>query len=148
MTTAMIPSPFISSSAAPAALLKLLILDDDRSTREACREVAILLGCRATMTESPEQALWVLESEKIDVVLLGLKVPESARQMLFHRIKKRQPNIEVVIMSTDCRAQAAVDALRSRAFDYLAKPFGLEELKVCLRGEADRLQDKVETYKV
>lgn len=148
MTTAMTPSPFVSNSAAPAALLKLLILDDDRSTREACREVAILLGCRATMTESPEQALWVLESEKIDVVLLGLKVPESARQMLFHRIKKRQPNIEVVIMSTDCRAQAAVDALKSGAFDYLAKPFGLEELKVCLRGVADRLQAKVETYKV
>jgi DNA-binding response OmpR family regulator len=56
-------------------LLNLLILDRDRFVREACREAAASLGYRASTTESVDQAVWLVESQSIDVVLLDLSLP-------------------------------------------------------------------------
>jgi len=128
-------------------LLNLLIADDDCFVREACREAATALGYRATATESAEQALWMVESQNIDVVLLGLKLPEAARLEVLRQIKHRRPAIEVVMTGIGT-AQPAVQAMKAGAYDYLAKPFDLEDLKRLLEGVATRLSTKVETRRL
>jgi DNA-binding NtrC family response regulator len=82
MTTAIAPSTFVPSnppSFAPATLLNVLIVDEDRFVREACREAATALGYRTSACQSAEQAIWQIESQPIDVVLLDLGSPDARR---------------------------------------------------------------------
>ena len=61
-----------------ADLLNLLIVDDERSVREGCREVAQSLGFNTFVAENAEHAYRVLEAQNIDVVLLDLRLPGGA----------------------------------------------------------------------
>jgi len=126
-------------------LLNLLIVDDDRPLREACRQAAGALGYQAATTESAEQALRLIESQNTDIVLLGLKLSDVARLTLLRQIKQRRPGIDIVTMTTNGASQPAVEAMKAGACDYLTKPLGLEELKLVLQGLADQFKAKVET---
>jgi DNA-binding NtrC family response regulator len=146
MTTALIPSALAAATTPPLechAMLNLLVVDDDRAVRASCHEAAAALGYRVTTTESGEQAVWLIESQSIDVVLLGLRLCDAARLGLLRQIKRRRPSTEIVVMSTNDRAQPAVDALKGGACDYLTKPFGLRELQIVLGGASARLQQRI-----
>src|SRR5437016_5583253 len=129
MNGAITPSNLAAASVPPfqrSALLNLLIVDDDQAVREACQQAAGDLGYQATTTRSAEQTLWLIESQNIDVVLLGLKLPDAARLTLLRQIKQQRPGIEIVVMTANGTAQPAVEAMKAGACDYLTKPFGLE----------------------
>ena len=146
MTTLMTPGTLVPNralSVQPSALLNLLIVDDDQPAREACREAAGALGCQAMVTDSVERALWIVNSRNIDVVLLGLKLPDAARLQVLRQIKQKRSGVELVIMATNAAARPVVEAIRSGACDYLTKPFGLEELRVSLERVARQLQSRI-----
>jgi len=78
MTAAIAPTSFSAPALRPPenpALLNLLIVDDERAVREAAREAALVLGYRAAASDSADQAMRLLESQSIDVVLLDMKLP-------------------------------------------------------------------------
>ena len=66
----------------PANFLNLLIVDDERAIREACREVAIPLGFSAHIADSAEQAFRALDAQNFDAVLLDLACPAEEAWML------------------------------------------------------------------
>ena len=81
MTAAIAPtsfSPSVLRSTENPALLNLLIVDDERAVREAAREAALVLGYRAAASDSLDQAMRLLESQSIDVVLLDMKLPGAS----------------------------------------------------------------------
>jgi two-component system, NtrC family, response regulator HydG len=151
MTTAMIPSTLVPNHAPScdaAALLNVLIVDDDQPAREACREATAALACRTTVTDSVEQALWLVALHEIDVVLLGLKLSDAARLQILRQIKQKRSDVELVIMATNTAARPAVEAIRAGACDYLTKPFGLEELRLSLERVARQLQSRIATQQL
>jgi two-component system response regulator HydG len=142
----MIPSTLVPKSALsaqPSALLNLLIVDDDRPAREGCREAAGALGCQTIVADCVEQALWLVSSRNIDVVLLGLKLADAARLQVLRQIKQKRSGVEIVIMATNAAARPAVEAIRAGACDYLTKPFGLEELRLSLERVASQLKSRI-----
>jgi DNA-binding NtrC family response regulator len=126
------------------ALLHFLVVDDDRIVREACREAAGILGYRATAVESIEQALWLAQSTPIDLVLLGMKSEAITRNVL-RDMKRRRPNIEVIVMTSQGTVESAVEAMKAGALDYIAKPFGLADLKNVLTAAASHLRTRAES---
>jgi len=144
MAAAIVPlAPSNAPPFEPRPLLNLLIVDDDRPVREACRQAATSLGFGATSADSADQALWMVESEDIDAVLLGLKLSDPARVALLRQIKERRPGVEVIVMTTNATAQPAVEAMKAGACDCLIKPFGLQEVKLVLKGVSARLQSRI-----
>ncbi len=125
-------------------LFNLLILDNDRFVRETCREAAVTLGYRATATESVEQALWLVGSQSIDVILVDLNFPGAIGLEVLQQIKRRRPDIEVIVMTGNGTVQSAVQAMKAGAFDCVSKPFGLEELRLLLERVGDQLKRKTE----
>ncbi len=147
MTAALAPTPFSTPAARPVenpALLNLLIVDDDRAVREAAREAALVLGYRAAASDSAEQALRLLESQGIDVVLLDLKLPGTGGVETLRQIKHRRPDIEVVVITGHGTVESAVQAMKAGAYDFMTKPFSLEELKLLLERVAAHLKLKTE----
>ena len=99
MTTAIAPSTFVPlnpPTCEHSTLLNLLVVNDDRLVREACRETATALGYRASACQSAEQAIWLIESQPIDVVLLDFDPPDARRLDVLRELKRRRPDVEVI----------------------------------------------------
>ena len=113
-----------------ANLLNLVIVDDERAVRDVCREVAQSLGFNTLVAESAEHAYRLLESQSIDAVLLDLKLPGAGGIEALHKIKQRRPDAEVVVVTGYATVQSAVQAMKNGAYDYVTKPFTMDELKL------------------
>jgi len=101
---------------------RLLIVDDERGVRESLR--AILHGdCEVLTASSGDEALAIVGREAVDVVTLDLKMPGLDGIGVLERIKEIDPDIEVLIITGYGTIDTAVQGLRFRAFDYIAKPF-------------------------
>jgi two-component system response regulator HydG len=127
-----------------ANFLNLLILDEDRAVREAAREVAHSLGFSTHIAESPEQAYRALESHSIDAVLLDLRLPDSGGMKALLTIKQHRPDAVVVVVTGYGTVQSAVQAMKNGAYDYVTKPFSMEELRLLLERVGGHLRVKTE----
>ena len=78
MTSAALSPAPVTPQIEPANFLNLLIVDDERSIREACREVAQSLGFSAYVADSAEHAYRFLDTQPFDAVLLDLRLPAPA----------------------------------------------------------------------
>jgi DNA-binding NtrC family response regulator len=127
-----------------ANFLNLLIVDDDRTIREACREVAQSLGFNTQIADSAEQALRVLESSGTDAVLLDLRLPGAGGLEALHVIKKNRADALVIVVTGYGTVKSAVQAMKDGAYDYVTKPFSMEELRLLLERVAGHLRLKTE----
>jgi two-component system response regulator HydG len=124
--------------AAPTmAPLNVLVIDDEKSIRDGCRLAAEGLGFKAYIAENAGNAYKALESQNLDIVLLDMKLPGSASGLdMLNEIRSRYPNVVIIVMTGYATVQSAVQAMRSGAYDYLSKPFNLEELRLTLQRAA------------
>src|SRR5580704_15917771 len=138
MTTAAAISPQVPQIEG-ANFLNLMIVDDERAIREVCREVAQSLGFTTSVADSAEHAYRVMESQNVDVLLLDLKLPGAGGLEALHRIKERRPDSVVVVVTGYGTVQSAVQAMKNGAYDYVTKPFSMDELRMLLDRVASHL---------
>ena len=144
MTSAALSPIAVAPQIEPANFLNLLIVDDERSIREACREVALSLGYSAFVADCAEQAYRALETQNFDAVLLDLRLPGAGGLDALRRIKERRPEAVVVVVTGYGTVQSAVQAMKNGAYDYVTKPFSVDELKLLLERVASHLRLKTE----
>ncbi len=123
-----------------ANLLNLLVVDDERAVREGCRDAAQTAGFNTFVADSAEHAYKVLDTQNIDIVLLDLKLPGASGLEALRTVKSRRPNSVVVIITGYATVSSAVQAMRMGAFDYISKPFTLDELRIMLERSMDELK--------
>jgi two-component system response regulator HydG len=134
----------VPASVVGPTLLSLLIVDDDRFVRDTCREAASSLGYRASSAESAEQAVRAIESQNIDVVFFDLKQPAAGGLEALQRMKSLRPDLEIIVITGHGTVQTAVQAMKAGAYDFVTKPFTLDELKILLERVATHLKLKTE----
>jgi len=122
----------LDEQTADTNLLNLLIVDDERSIRESCREVATTLGFNTYIADSPEHCYRVLDTTNVDVALLDLRLPGTNGMEVLREIKRRRPETVVVIMTGFATVPSAVQAMKGGAYDYVTKPFTFDELRLVL----------------
>ena len=127
-----------------ANFLNLLIVDDERAVREACREVAQSLGYNSFVADSAEHAYRILDSQNIDAILLDLKLPGAGGLEALHQIKQQRPDAVVVVVTGYGTVQSAVHAMKNGAYDYVTKPFSMDELRLLLERVSNHLKLKTE----
>jgi DNA-binding NtrC family response regulator len=136
------PTPSHPLQIAGANFLNLLIVDDDRIIREACREVAQALGFNTQVAESAEQACRLLDNSRPDAVLLDLR--GSGGLEALHTIKQHRAEALVIVVTGYGTVKSAVQAMKDGAYDYVTKPFSMEELRLLLERVAGHLRLKTE----
>jgi len=121
-----------------ASAVSVLVIDDEKGIRGACRDTAERLGYRASVAENAGNAYKVLESQSIDIVLLDMKLPGSNSGLeMLKDIRSRYPHTVVIVITGDAKVRDAVEAIKSGAYDYLGKPFDHDDLRLILqRAEA------------
>src|SRR5690242_6977099 len=127
-----------------ANFLNLMIVDDERSIREACREVGQILGFNTFVADSAEHAYRTMEAQPVDVVLLDLRLPGAGGLEALHHIKAQRPDAVVVLVTGYGTVQSAVQAMKNGAYDYVTKPFSMDELRLLLERVASHLKLKTE----
>jgi len=137
-------SSYIPPQIEGANLLNLLIVDDERSVREVCREVAQSLGFNTSVADSAEHAYRMLDAQGIDVVMLDLKLPGVGGMEALRQIKERRPEAAIIVVTGYGTVQSAVQAMKNGAYDFVTKPFSMEELRLLLDRVSAHLKLKTE----
>ncbi|HEY1462488.1 MAG TPA: sigma-54 dependent transcriptional regulator [Terriglobales bacterium] len=127
-----------------ANFLNLLIVDDERAIREVCRDVAQSMGFNTYVADSAEHAYRMLEPQGVDVVLLDLKLPGAGGLEALHQIHERRPDAVVIVVTGYGTVHSAVQAMKNGAYDYVTKPFSMDELRLLLDRVSGHLKLKTE----
>ncbi len=106
----------------------ILIVEDDDTLREALCDTAQMAGYTALPAAHGNAALNLLDDNDIDLVISDIQMQPLDGNALLREIRKRDRGLPVVLMTAYGSIQAAVDAMREGATDYLVKPFEAEVL--------------------
>jgi two-component system response regulator AtoC len=120
--------------------VRFLIVDDQQSIRKLCMTIGSSLGFVCAEAESAEDALIYLESNAADIVLVDLKMANMSGLEVLGTLKKMLPRTEVAIMTGYGSVETAVQAMRLGAYDYITKPFRVEEMKLVLQRMAEKVR--------
>jgi len=128
---------FIPQLAEPAVRMHLLVVDPDPAVRSACAEIAASLGYAVESTGDMSQARTLLRGCAADILLVNLPFGSSAGLELVSEVKLLYPQTSVIAMTSSNSVNAAVEAMRCGASDYLTKPFAMDELSTVLDRAAE-----------
>jgi two-component system response regulator AtoC len=129
---------------------RILIVDDDESTRRFLAALLTALGHEVAWAESGEEALRRLREPPVpELVLLDLVLPGIGGLEVLDRVRQSHPSLPVIVLSSEGRLKTVVDAVKRGASDYLTKPFGDQELELAIRNafEKQLLRDEVRTLR-
>jgi DNA-binding NtrC family response regulator len=103
-------------------------MDDEPVLRNIISDMIKPLGHKIFLAENGSQAVSQGKREFFDIALLDIKVPDMGGLEVMAELKKINPNILCVMLSSFADVQIAVSAIKLGAFDYIPKPFKEEEV--------------------
>ena len=110
----------------------ILIVDDDEVMQETLSDVLKKRGYEIFSAGSGNGALATIKKNVIDLILLDMRLPDIDGLEVLKKIKEFDTEIIVIIMTAYSDVQTAVSSMKSGAYDYINKPFELEELKLLI----------------
>jgi len=120
--------------------VRLLVVDDQQSIRRLCMTIGAALGFECHEAESAETALLHCDAVAPDLVLVDQRMAQMSGLEFLAELKKRLPRTEVAIMTGYGSIESAVQAMKLGAYDYITKPFRVEEIKITLKRMADKVR--------
>lgn len=118
------------------------IVDDDSSIRWVLERALAGAGLSCTTFESGHQVLEALASKTPDVLLSDIRMPGMDGLTLLKQIKQHHPVLPVIIMTAHSDLEAAVSAYQQGAFDYLPKPFDIDEATALVNRAINHYQEQ------
>jgi two-component system, NtrC family, response regulator PilR len=118
---------------------RLLIVDDEASLLEFLSLLFRQEGYHTTTAGSVAAARQVLaEGEGFDLLLCDLYMPDGSGMDLLREVRQQHPQTSVIVMTAYTSTGSAIEAMRAGAYDYLSKPFDVEEVKVLVQKALER----------
>lgn len=127
---------------------KVLIIDDEKSIRNAIREILEYEKFEIDEAEDGLAGVVKVKSNQYDVILCDIKMPKMDGTDVLERILLLAPDTPVVMISGHGDIETAVDLLKLGAYDYIPKPLDLNRLLVSVRNALDRTEIVAETKKL
>jgi two-component system response regulator HydG len=115
-----------------AAMARLLVVDDEPAHRDSLRRIFERAGHEVTLARDGDEALALLQSVPVDVVLTDLVMPRTDGMAVLAATRQLRPQADVVLMTAYGNVENAVLAMRKGAADFLAKPTRRGELLACI----------------
>jgi DNA-binding NtrC family response regulator len=127
--------------------LRLLIVDDEEASRYGMRRALTTFGYNVSEADSAEAARILIKQQEPDLMLLDVNLPGISGLDLLKELEDAKPSDEsgegsdsgplVIIITAHGSERMAVEAVKSGAYDYLSKPFELDELRLVVKNAAE-----------
>ena len=112
---------------------KILVADDDASLRRVLEYNLAKEGYAVLTADSGEQALALLDAERVDLLITDIKMPGMDGMDLLKRVRQASPETQVIVITAFGTIEMAVEAMKAGAFEYVTKPFNRDELSLAVR---------------
>lgn len=112
---------------------RILLVDDDKNTANGLRKILLQDGYDTNCTYTGKEALNLIATEHFDIVITDMKLPDISGFSIIEKVKKKDIDIAVVMITAFSSVQTAIDAMKKGADDYLTKPVNIEELELILK---------------
>ncbi len=107
----------------------ILIVDDEIEMRVSCRKILEYRGYTVFEAGNGEEALHIFESNKIDLVLVDIRMPHMNGIELMRKMREMRPDILFIVISAFPTIENAIETTKQGAFDFLVKPFSQAQLE-------------------
>lgn len=121
----------------------ILVVDDDEVTRKLLHEILAKEGYVVTQAESGEQAVKKLKTERFPIVLSDIRMLELDGMAVLREVKKSSPDSVVILMTGFGNMEGAIEAIQEGAFDYVSKPFKIDDLKTVVARAAKQWETRI-----
>ena len=127
--------------------LRLLIVDDEEASRYGMRRALSTFGYNISEAGSAEAARALIKQQAFDLLLLDVNLPGLSGLEFLREIQNTNGNAPLVIIITAHGSERmAVEAVKGGAYDYLSKPFELDDLRLVIKNAAETIELRRENY--
>ena len=128
--------------------IKILLIEDEQDIRESYLDMLNFIGLEADSAENGIIGLQKLEQSSFDIVMTDLNMPEMDGMETLRRIKKKNKEIEVIVITGFATIENAISAMKQGAFDYITKPVSFEHVKIVLNKCIQKIQSQRENVEL
>jgi len=118
--------------------VRILVVDDEEIVCDMLFDALSQAGYTVKTAKDGSDAIAQIENEPFEIVITDLKMPGMSGMELLQRVQKINPDICVLIITAYSTIESAVGAMKQGAYDYICKPFELEEMKVVVEKAVER----------
>jgi nitrogen regulation protein NR(I) len=111
----------------------ILVVDDSQAIVTLMKEFLKEEGYNTISAKSTKEALFLIDKENPDLVIMDIKMPDTNGLDALIEIKSKDPKLSVIMMTAYGTTQTAIEAMKRGAYDYITKPFKNDELKIMIR---------------
>lgn len=123
---------------------RILIVEDEPDMRETCRRILARQGYQVSTAADGPSAMELVRNEAFSLVITDLRLPEMSGMEILREVKRASPSTGVVLITAYGSIEMALQAVRDGAFDYIPKPFSMEQLRIAVERalEYQRLEEE------
>ena len=129
-------------------MAKILVIDDEKTIRNTLKEILTFEGYTVEEAVDGESGWKLFSENNYDVVLCDIKMPKMDGMEFLVKATEYNPDVPVIIISGHGNIEAAVEAVKKGAFDFIAKPPDLNRMLITIRNATDRNVLSKETRKL
>ena len=116
---------------------RILVIDDEESVRDILQSFLQLKGFEVTTASGGKEGINILEQDKFSIILTDLMMPDITGLDILKRAAETNLNTPIILITAYGTIQSAVEAMKMGAFDYVTKPFSLDEILVIINRAID-----------
>ncbi len=117
---------------------KILVVDDEQGMRDVLSIMLKRAGYGVTTASDGEEAVGHIHKEIFDLVITDLRMPKMGGLDVLKVVKACSPETVVLVITAFASADSAVEAMKQGAYDYLTKPFQVDEVQLIIRNALER----------
>jgi len=111
----------------------ILVVDDEKGIRDFLEITLRKEGYAVTLASNGEEAIALCQERSFDIILADIRIPKGDGQMVLKQVKKIWPETIIILITAYGSLESAVEAMKEGAYDYLSKPFDVNEVKALLK---------------
>lgn len=112
------------------ASARILVADDEKEILISCRKILERAGYEVTVAKDGAEALNTLKSSRYDLFFVDLRMPGRSGMEIVSLARSVDPSMMIIMFTAFATLDTAVEAIKRGAFDYLAKPFTADQLRL------------------
>ncbi len=116
----------------------ILVIDDEENIRELLRELFEDENLSVSTASSGEEGIEIAKEKSFDVVITDLKMPGMNGIEVIRKFKEKNSNTTVIVITGYPTIESAIEAMKEGAYDYILKPFNLDQIKLVVRKALER----------